>query len=77
MGSRCGRTFCTIGSGCAPQVVATGGLGLLGSCGLGAQCMGVCGSCGLTLLVFGTAPAVLGYIDSGSGLEFATWPLER
>ena len=39
--------------------------------------MGVCGSCGLTLLVFGTAPTVPGYIDSGSGLEFATWPLER
>ena len=38
--------------------------------------MGVCGSCGLTLLVSGTAPVVPGYIDSGSGLEFATWPLE-
>ena len=37
MGSWCGRTFCTIGvtigSGCASQVVAAGGLGLLGSCG--------------------------------------------
>ncbi|RVX00808.1 hypothetical protein CK203_026372 [Vitis vinifera] len=48
--------------GCAPQVVATGGLGLLGSCG----------------------PSLAriesdnwGYIDSRSGLEFATWPLER
>ncbi|RVW33118.1 hypothetical protein CK203_111169 [Vitis vinifera] len=37
--------------------------------------MGVCGSCGLTLYVSGMAPAVPGYIDSGSGLEFATWPL--
>ena len=43
----------------------------------GARGMGVCGSCGLTLYVSGIAPAVLGYIDSGSGLEFATWPLER
>ncbi|KAL6347607.1 hypothetical protein AAG906_026135 [Vitis piasezkii] len=43
----------------------------------GARCMGVCGSCGLTLPVSGMAPAVPGYIDSGSGLEFATWPLER
>ena len=37
MGSRCGRTFCTmgvtIGSRCAAQVVATGGLGLPGSYG--------------------------------------------
>ena len=39
--------------------------------------MGVCGSCGLTLYVSGMAPAVPGYIDFGSGLEFATWPLER
>ncbi|RVW81947.1 hypothetical protein CK203_033314 [Vitis vinifera] len=39
--------------------------------------MGVCGSCGLILHVSGIAPAVPGYIDSGSGLEFATWPLER
>ena len=39
--------------------------------------MGVCGSCGLTLYVSGITPAVPGYIDSGSGLEFATWPLER
>ena len=39
--------------------------------------MGVCGSCGLTLLVFGMALTVPGYIDSGSGLEFAIWPLER
>ena len=38
--------------------------------------MGVCRSCGLTLHVLGMAPAVPGYIDSGSGLEFATWPLE-
>ncbi|RVW15436.1 hypothetical protein CK203_094702 [Vitis vinifera] len=43
----------------------------------GARCMGVCGSCGLTLHASGMAPAVPGYIDSGSGLEFATWPLER
>ncbi|RVW85473.1 hypothetical protein CK203_044045 [Vitis vinifera] len=42
----------------------------------GAWCMGVCRSCGLTLHVSGIAPAVLGYIDSGSGLEFATWPLD-
>ncbi|RVW32650.1 hypothetical protein CK203_076490 [Vitis vinifera] len=27
--------------------------------------------------VSGMAPTVPGYIDSGSGLEFATWPLER
>ena len=102
MGSRCGRTFCTIGSGCAPQVVATGGLGLLGSCGpslariefenwgllsrclfaeklveselssWGARCMGVYGSRGLTFQVSGIAPNVPGYIDSRSGLEFAT-----
>ena len=39
--------------------------------------MGVCGSCGLTLYVSGIAFAVPGYIDSSSGLEFATWPLER
>ena len=39
--------------------------------------MGVCGSCGLTLLVSETALAVPEYIDSGSGLEFAIWPLER
>ena len=37
----------------------------------------MCGSCGLTLYVSGIAPAVPGYIDSDSGLEFATWPLER
>ncbi|RVW59092.1 hypothetical protein CK203_113310 [Vitis vinifera] len=37
--------------------------------------MGVGGSCGLTLYASGMAPAVPGYIDSGSGLEFATWPL--
>ncbi|KAL6325284.1 hypothetical protein AAG906_023129 [Vitis piasezkii] len=42
-----------------------------------ARGMGVCGSCGLTLHASGIAPAVPGYIDSGSGLEFATWPLER
>ncbi|KAL6312228.1 hypothetical protein AAG906_020313 [Vitis piasezkii] len=64
------------------EVVATGGLGLLGSLeselsSWGARCMGVCGSCGLTLHVSGMAPAVPGYIDSRSGLEFATWPLER
>ena len=39
--------------------------------------MGVCGSCGLTLLVSRMAPAIPGYIDFGSGLEFAIWPLER
>ena len=37
----------------------------------GAWCMGVCRSCGLTLPVSGMAPAVPGYLDSGSGLEFA------
>ncbi|RVW98475.1 hypothetical protein CK203_026765 [Vitis vinifera] len=42
----------------------------------GAWCMGMCRSCGLTLHVSGIAPAALGYIDSGSGLEFATWPFE-
>ncbi|RVW85608.1 hypothetical protein CK203_037578 [Vitis vinifera] len=42
-----------------------------------ARYRGVCGSCGLTLPVSGMAPAVPGYIDSGSSLEFATWPLER
>ncbi|KAL6328109.1 hypothetical protein AAG906_033391 [Vitis piasezkii] len=30
----------------------------------------------LTLHAPGMAPAVSGYIDSSSGLEFATWPLE-
>ena len=44
---------------------------------LGARGMGVCGSCGLTLYASRIAPAVPGYIDSGSGLEFATWPLDR
>ena len=39
--------------------------------------MGVCGSCGLMLPVSGMALAIPGYIDSGSGLEFVTWPLER
>ena len=39
--------------------------------------MGVCGSCGLTLHASGISPVVPGYIDSGSGLEFATWLLER
>ena len=38
--------------------------------------MGVCGSCGLTLHVSGIAPTAPGYIDSRSGLKFATWPLE-
>ncbi|RVW84097.1 hypothetical protein CK203_040606 [Vitis vinifera] len=42
----------------------------------GILCMGVCGSCGLTFPFSGMAPAVPGYIDSSSGLEFATWPLE-
>ena len=106
-----GGTFCTkgvtIGSGWAPQVVATGGLDLPGSYGpslariapdnwsllsrclfderrvefelssKGVWCMGVCRFCGLTLHVSGMAPTVSGYIDFGSGLEFATWPLER
>ncbi|RVW48951.1 hypothetical protein CK203_095635 [Vitis vinifera] len=72
----------TIGSGCASQAVAAGGLGLLGSLeselsSQGARCMGVCGSCGLTLLVSGMALAVPRYIDSDSSLEFAIWPLER
>ncbi|RVW96450.1 hypothetical protein CK203_029629 [Vitis vinifera] len=62
----------TIGSGCASQVVAAGGLGLLGS----SRFMGVGGSCGLTLYASGMAPAVPGYIDSSSGLEFATWPFD-
>ncbi|RVW73262.1 hypothetical protein CK203_050379 [Vitis vinifera] len=35
------------------------------------------GSWGLALYAPGTAPVDPGYIDSGSGLEFATWPLER
>ena len=39
--------------------------------------MGVCGSCGLTLHASGITLVVPRYIDSGSGLEFATWPLER
>ena len=39
--------------------------------------MGVCGSCGLTLYASGIAPAAPGYIDFGSGLEFAIWPLEH
>ncbi len=43
----------------------------------GARGMGVRGSWGLALYVPGTAPVDPGYIDSGSGLEFATWPLER
>ena len=106
----CGVTFCTkgvtIGLGCAPQVVAAGGLGLPGSCGpslarispenwgplsrclfderrvefelssWGVWCVGVCRSYGLTLHVSGIAPTVPWYIDSGSGLEFATWPFE-
>ncbi|RVX09998.1 hypothetical protein CK203_013069 [Vitis vinifera] len=60
---------------CAAQVVATGGFeSKLSS--WGARCMGVCGSCGLMLPVSGMAPAIPGYIDSRSGLEFATWPLE-
>ncbi|RVW37159.1 hypothetical protein CK203_111748 [Vitis vinifera] len=37
-----------------------------------ARGMGVCGSCGLTLHASGITPIVPGYIDSGSGLEFAT-----
>ncbi|RVW59126.1 hypothetical protein CK203_105522 [Vitis vinifera] len=43
----------------------------------GARGMGVCGSCGLTLYVSRITPTVPGYIDFGSDLEFATWPLER
>ncbi|KAL6319166.1 hypothetical protein AAG906_011252 [Vitis piasezkii] len=43
IGSRCGRTFCTIGvaigSGCAAQVVATGGLGLPVLCGPRLACI--------------------------------------
>ena len=42
----------------------------------GAWCMGVGRSCGRILHVSGMTPAVPGYIDSGSGLEFAPWPLE-
>ncbi|RVW22445.1 hypothetical protein CK203_099234 [Vitis vinifera] len=72
----------TIGLGRVAQVVAAGGLGLPGSLeselsSRGARGMGVCGSCGLTLHASGMVPAVPGYIDSGSDLEFATWPLER
>ncbi|RVW85135.1 hypothetical protein CK203_032941 [Vitis vinifera] len=69
-----------IGSGRGARVVATGGLDLLGSCGLlssrGARGIGVRGSWGLACNAPGTAPVDPGYIDSGSGLEFATWPLE-
>ena len=39
--------------------------------------MGVCGSCGLMLYASRIALAVTRNIDSGSGLEFAIWPLER
>ncbi|RVW75832.1 hypothetical protein CK203_055084 [Vitis vinifera] len=54
-------------------VVATGGLDLPGSLSSrGARGMGVRGSWGLALYVPGTAPVDPGYIDSGSGLEFAT-----
>ncbi|RVW81407.1 hypothetical protein CK203_035230 [Vitis vinifera] len=58
-------------------VVATGGLDLPGSLeselsSRGARGMGVRGSWGLALYVPGTAPVDPGYIDSGSGLEFAT-----
>ena len=97
----------TRGSGCVPQVVATGGLVFPGPCGpslvriasdncgilshclfderrvefelssWGVWCMGVCRSCDLTLPVSRMTPVVSGYIDSGSGLEFAPWPLER
>ncbi|RVW36803.1 hypothetical protein CK203_103359 [Vitis vinifera] len=42
----------------------------------GARCMGVW-LMWPNVTVSGIAPAVPGYIDSGSGLEFATWPLER
>ena len=38
----------------------------------GARGMGVRGSWGLALYVPGIAPADPGYIDSDSGLEFAT-----
>ncbi|RVX18263.1 hypothetical protein CK203_006398 [Vitis vinifera] len=61
-----------VGARC--PVVATGGLeSELSS--RGARGMGVCGL-GLTLHASGITPVVPGYIDSGSGLEFATWPLE-
>ncbi|RVW16960.1 hypothetical protein CK203_070673 [Vitis vinifera] len=66
-----------IGSGRGARVVATGGLtfqALLSS--RGARGIGVRGSWGLALYAPGTAPVDPGYIDSGSGLEFATWPLE-
>ena len=43
----------------------------------GARGMGVRGSWGLALYALGTTPVDPGYIASGSGLEFATWPLER
>eukprot|EP00261_Vitis_vinifera_P033143 XP_019074386.1 PREDICTED: uncharacterized protein LOC104878818 [Vitis vinifera] len=43
----------------------------------GTRGMGVRGSWGLALYVPGIAPVDPGYIDSGSGFEFATWPFER
>ena len=43
----------------------------------GARGMGVRGSWDLALYAPGTTPVDPGYIDSGSGLVFATWPLER
>ena len=43
----------------------------------GARDRGVRGSWGLALYAPGTVPIDPGYIDSSSGLEFATWPLER
>ena len=42
-----------------------------------AWCMGVGRSYGRILHISGMTPAVPGYIDFGSGLEFAPWPLER
>ena len=39
--------------------------------------MGVGRSCGQILHISGMTLAVLGYIDYGTGPEFAPWPLER
>ncbi|RVW63590.1 hypothetical protein CK203_057382 [Vitis vinifera] len=62
------------------RVVATGGLDLPVESELssrGARGIGVRGSWGLALYAPGTTTVDPGYIDSGSGFEFATWPLER
>ncbi|RVX06103.1 hypothetical protein CK203_018631 [Vitis vinifera] len=79
-GVRCGGTFCTmgaiIGSGRGARVVAAGGLDLPGSSFLtGSSRHGCAWLMGLALYVPGIAPVDPGYIDSGSGFEFATWPL--